>query len=106
MEFCQVQNSLCVQVLRSPILAALAYCTALEQWTSAKLRRGARNGITELWLLVIFNTGRHLYSPAAITLGIGPHFSYYYCDSGVFFGKNKETVKNRRRLESSYIHEV
>jgi len=26
-EFCQVQHSLCVQVLRSPILAALLHCT-------------------------------------------------------------------------------
>jgi len=29
-EYYQVQNSLCVQVLRSPILAVLAYCTTLE----------------------------------------------------------------------------
>jgi len=34
-EFCQVHNSLCVQVLRSPILAALLH--ALEQYASAKL---------------------------------------------------------------------
>jgi len=39
-EFCQVQSSLYVQVLRSPILAALMYSTALEQWASEKLRRG------------------------------------------------------------------
>jgi len=37
-EFCQVQNSLCVQVLHSPLLAA-RYCTAFEQCASAKLRR-------------------------------------------------------------------
>jgi len=35
-EFCQVQNSLCVQIVRSPILAAL-YRTALEQRAPAKL---------------------------------------------------------------------
>jgi len=41
---------------------------ALHSWlrsfyqTLLKLRRGARNGITELSLLVIFNRGRHLYS--------------------------------------------
>jgi len=46
-EFCQVQNSLCIQVLRFPVLAALAYCTALEQWASAKLC-GMVQG-TELW---------------------------------------------------------
>jgi len=40
---------------------------ALHSWlrsfyqTLLKLRRGARNGITELSLLVIFNRGRHLY---------------------------------------------
>jgi len=33
-EFCQVQNSLCVQVLRYRILAELLH--ALEQWASAK----------------------------------------------------------------------
>jgi len=46
-EFCQLQNSLCVQVLRSPILAALLRGTpaagASQTW-----RRGTRNGITEL----------------------------------------------------------
>ena len=41
--FYHVQHSLCVQVLCSPILAALLafYCTALEQCASAKLRRSA-----------------------------------------------------------------
>ena len=37
MEFCQVQNSPCVQVLRSPILAALHGTGALH-WGSAKFR--------------------------------------------------------------------
>ena len=32
-EFCRVQNSLCVQVLRAPA----CYCTALEQWALARL---------------------------------------------------------------------
>jgi len=36
-EFCQVQNSLCVQVLRTPILATLLHGTRLEQWASANL---------------------------------------------------------------------
>ena len=39
-EFCQVQNSLCVQGLR--------YCTALEQWASAKLWRSAEVA-TYIW---------------------------------------------------------
>ena len=60
-----MQNSLCVQVLRSPILAALLHGTgalALAVADRQTLRRGTRNGITELLLLVIFNRGRHLYS--------------------------------------------
>ena len=46
-EFCQVQNSLYVQVLRSPILAALLHGTPAAG-VSQTLRRGTRNGITEL----------------------------------------------------------
>jgi len=38
-EFCQVQNSLCVQVLRSPILAALLHGTRAVG-VSQTLRRG------------------------------------------------------------------
>ena len=60
-EFCQVQNSLCVQVVRSPILAALLHSTRTVS-VNQTLRRGTRNGITELLLLVIFNRGRHQYS--------------------------------------------
>ena len=46
-EFCHVQNSLCVQVLRSRILAVLLHGT-LAAGVSQTLRRGARNRITEL----------------------------------------------------------
>ena len=56
MEFCQVQNSLCVQVFCSPILAALL----LGTWAvgvSQTLWHGTRNGIVELFLLVIFAAG-------------------------------------------------
>jgi len=62
-EFCQVQNSLCVQVLCS-------HCTALEQRALTKLRRGTRNGIMELLQRVPPILGR-----AAITLGRGPRSS-------------------------------
>jgi len=61
-EFCQVQNSLCVQVLRCPILAALLHGTRVVD-VSQTLRRWAE-GAT-----YIRQGGR-----AAITLGIGPHF--------------------------------
>jgi len=43
----QVQNSLCVQVLRSPILAALLHGTRAVG-VSQTLPRGTRNGIEEL----------------------------------------------------------
>jgi len=58
-EFCQVQNSFCVQVLHSPVLAALLHGTRVVG-VSQTLRRGTRNGITELSLLVIFKRARHL----------------------------------------------
>jgi len=69
MEFRHVQNALCVQVLRSLILAALLHLTPAAG-VSQTLRRGTRNGITELsqWAPPIFRW-------AAITLGIGPHSS-------------------------------
>ena len=71
MEFCYVQNSLCVLVLRSPILAALRLGTPAAG-LSQTLRRGTRNGITELSL-----RAPPVFVWAAITLGIGPHSSLY-----------------------------
>jgi len=58
-EFYQVQYSLCVQVLRSPVLAALLHGTA-ALGVSQTLRHGTRN--MELSLLIIFIRGRHQYS--------------------------------------------
>jgi len=46
-EFCQVQNSLSVQVLRSPTLAVLMHDTPAVG-VSQTLLRGTRNGIMEL----------------------------------------------------------
>jgi len=68
-EFCYVQNSLCVQVLRSRILAALLHSTPAAG-LSQTLRRGTRNGITEL-----SQRAPPMFGWAAITLGIGPHSS-------------------------------
>jgi len=48
-EFCHVQNSFCVQVLRSPILAALLHGSRAVG-VSQTLRRGTRKGITKLSL--------------------------------------------------------
>jgi len=59
-EFCQVQNSVCVQVLRSPILTALLHGTRVG--ASAKLC-----GVEQ--------RTPPIFDRAAITLGIGPHSS-------------------------------
>jgi len=71
-EFCHVQNSLCVQVLRSPILAALLHGTRAVG-VSDILRRRTRNGITEL-----SQRASHIFGWAVITLGISPHSSILY----------------------------
>ena len=69
-EFCQVQNSLCVRVLRSPVLAALLHGTPAAA-VSQTLWRGTANGITEL-----SQTAPPIFGWAAITLSIGPHSSF------------------------------
>jgi len=68
-EVCQLQNSLCVQVLRPPtcILAPLLHETRAVG-VSQSLRRGTRNEITEL-----SQRAPPIFGRAAITLGIGPH---------------------------------
>ena len=68
-EFYPAQNSLYVQVLRSPILAALLHGTPAAD-VSQTLRRGTRNGITEL------SQRASIFGRAAITLGISPHSSF------------------------------
>jgi len=104
MEFCQLQNSLCVQVLRSPILAALLYGTRAAS-VSQNLRRATRNGITEL------SQRAPVFGTAAITFGIGPHSTFIYIptpsrfvvDEMVFKGHLRSTAKSL--LESSCEHE-
>jgi len=64
-EFCQVQNSLCVEVLLHDTGAV---------GVSQTLQHGTRNGITELSLLTIFNKGRHLYSEGGHHVGHRPTF--------------------------------
>jgi len=71
-EFCHVQNSLYVQVLRSPIFATLLHDTR-AMGVSQTLRRGTRNGITEL-----SQRAPPIFGRATITLGIGPHSSSLY----------------------------
>jgi len=71
-EFCHVQNSLCVQLLRSPILAALLHGSR-ALGVSESLRRRTRNGITEL-----SQRAPPIFGSAPITLGIRPHCSSVY----------------------------
>jgi len=78
------QYSLYVQVLRSPVLAALLHGTPAAG-ISQTLRRGTRNGITEL-----SQRAPPIFGRAAITLGIDPHCS---CSSVLCtFRKQKMTV--------------
>ena len=72
-EFCPVQYSLYVPVLRSSILATLLHGTPAAG-VSQTSRHGTRNGMTELSQRVPPIFGR-----AAITLGIGPHSSWWMC---------------------------
>ena len=69
-EFCQLQNSLCVQVLRpSPTLTTLLHGTRVAA-VSQTLWNGTRNGITEL-----SQRAPSIFGWAAIMLGIGSHSS-------------------------------
>jgi len=87
--FCPVQNFLYVQVLRSPILAALLHGTAAAG-VSQTLRRGTRNGIIEL-----LQRAPPIFGRAAITLDIGPHSSYYSFSTA---------APNRRSIDSASLY--
>jgi len=71
-EFCRLQNSLCVQILCSPILAVWLHGTRAAA-VNQTLWRSAGNGITEL-----LQTAPPIFGWAAITLGIGPHCSLHF----------------------------
>jgi len=73
-EFCQLQNSCYVQVLRSHILAALLHGTPVAG-VSQTLQHGTRNGITELSQMA-----PPIFGWVAITLGISPYSSSIYYD--------------------------
>jgi len=62
-EFCQVQNSLCVQVLRSPILAALlhstrAICVSQTWWHDSAERPPRGTSLPHLLVFVKFMLAR------------------------------------------------
>jgi len=74
-ELCQVQNSLCVQVL----LYWQRYCTALEGCASAKLCGIVQGMELRNFRSSLFSTEGDTCIPrVAITLDIGPHSSYKY----------------------------
>ena len=84
MEFCPVQNSLYVQVLRSPILTALGLLHGTPaEGVSQTLRRDTRNGITEL-----SQRAPPIFGRAAITLGISSFVKVYKMLIIGRFGKN------------------
>ena len=99
-EFCHVQNSLCVQVLRSPIMTALLRGTRAAA-VSQTLWRGTRNGITEL-----SERAPPIFGLAAITLGIAdPQLGTHYpcprpwtrpVDTGNVYRPLYPTAENRR----------
>jgi len=79
-KFCQVQNSLCIQVLHSPILAALLH-GIWAAGVSQTLQHGTKNGITKL-----SQRAPPIFGWAAITLRIGPHSSWFmFCLAQTFY---------------------
>ena len=69
-EFCQVKDSLYVQVLRSPVLAALLHGTPAAGGTQPNYAAWYTDGITSL-----LQRAPTIFGWAAITLDIGPHSS-------------------------------
>jgi len=77
-EFCQLQNSLCVQVFRSPILAALLHGTR-----AAGVIQRLRRGIQGMELRNV-RKGRHLYSEGRPSCWVSAHI-LAYSSNGILF---------------------
>jgi len=73
-EFCQVQNSLCAQVLRFPILAELLHGTRAVD-ASQILGRGTKMELRNFRSWLFSTESATCIQRVAITLGIGPHSS-------------------------------
>jgi len=66
-EFCQLQNSLCIQVMLSPILIAFLHGTRVAA-VSQTLWHGTRNGITEIGATCIWLGEHHVgHRPTSCT---------------------------------------
>jgi len=97
-EFCEVQNSLCVQVLSSPILAALLHGTRVVG-VSQTLRRWAEGASC---------IRQDVYLSLPPSLGIGPHSSlfhdlllqFYLYHGSYFTPDNGDGQLSRTRLYS------
>jgi len=75
-----VQNSLCVPVLHSPMLAALLHGTRAVG-ISQSLRRGTRNRITELSVLILTITASlpcFVYVSLVVAENVSPSFPHLY----------------------------
>ena len=92
-----MQNSLCVQVLCSPILAALLHGTRPAAGVSQTLRRATKNGITEL-----SQRAPPIFGWAAITLGIGTHYSLFLCAVN---SRVRERLSNEQIQTASLLQE-
>jgi len=77
-EFCQLQNSLCVQVFRSPILAALLHGTR-----AAGVIQRLRRGIQGMELRNV-RKRRHLYSEGRPSCWVSAHI-LAYSSNGILF---------------------
>ena len=98
MVFCQVQYSLCVQVVHFPVLAALLHDTRPTA-ISQTLWHGARIGIMEL-----SQSAPTIFGSAAVTLGIGPHSSVFYCICMLKLVAQMVSPKRLRHVtETSYL---
>ena len=73
-KFWQMQNSLCVQVLRSPILAALLHGTRVAAVSQTKLC-----GVVQGMELRNFRRGHHLYSAERPSRWAPAHILVYFC---------------------------
>jgi len=72
MEFCHMQNSLCVEVLRSPILAALPHGTPAAG-------RAKLCGVIEGMELQNNHRGHHLYRAGRPSGWASAHILVHYC---------------------------
>ena len=90
-EFCSVQNSLYVQLLPSPILAALLHDTPAAG--VAKLC-----GVVQGMELRNFRRGRHLYSAGRPSRWASAHILVFILFSSVFISRKDEQLNTQHNF--------